>query len=51
MIRVWFYSNLFSIFFRPHPGIRFKKAGECSWVGKAKLLADLLDVEVAAVAK
>ena len=51
MIRKWFCSNLFSIFFRPHPGIRFKKAGECSWVGKAKLLADLLDVEIFTVAK
>ena len=51
MIRVWFYSNLFSIFLRCHPSIRLKIASECSWVGKAELLADLLDVEVAAVAK
>jgi hypothetical protein len=39
------------IFLGRHACICFEEAGECSWVGKAKLLADLLDVEVGAVAK
>ena len=40
-----------SVFLGRQTHVCFEEAGECSWVGKAKLLADLLDVEALAVAK